>query len=225
MNLTSFIFTAASLGTNGIKLINEYDGWSFFSCKLECITNHLSSITDEHLDKLRSGKFEEGGFSLGSASTSHHSFSCTWRSMHEEALRRSNSDGIKSILVSHGKDDGFDEFLNLFIQATNISVFFSRSLIDFHRFNTRIILRRQFLIDNKALFVDSNKFTRLELFRLNHADYRKINCVSTRGLYNERLLLFAHIGLLESVALILIILNIENLANICNHMRQLSRHI
>jgi hypothetical protein len=32
-----------------IKLVNENDGWGLLLCKLECVTDELRAITNEHL--------------------------------------------------------------------------------------------------------------------------------------------------------------------------------
>lgn len=142
MNFSRLILTAASLGTNCIELINKDDGGSLLSGKLESISDHLGTITDKHLHKLWSSEFEECCLCLGRTCSRHHGLSGTWRAVHKETLRRSNTDSIESILVSHGKNDSLDKFLNLFVETTNICVLFSRSLVDLHRLDSGVILRR-----------------------------------------------------------------------------------
>jgi hypothetical protein len=50
VNFTGLTFSTSSFGANCIELINKNDGGSFFSCELEGITNHLGTISNEHLD-------------------------------------------------------------------------------------------------------------------------------------------------------------------------------
>lgn len=45
----------------------------------------------------------------------------------------------KSISMGHGKDDGFDEFLDLLIQPTNVIVILGGLFINLHGLYTSII--------------------------------------------------------------------------------------
>lgn len=55
--------------TNGIQLVNEDDGWSLLLGEGKGITHQLCSISNKHLDQLRTSKFKEGRFGLGSTGT------------------------------------------------------------------------------------------------------------------------------------------------------------
>lgn len=115
VHFTSFVFTAASLGAHCIKLINENDCWSLLSCKLESVSDHFCTITDKHLHKLWASKLQESCLGLSSASSCHHGLSSSWRTMHEEALGRTNTDSIEAVFVRHRQDNSFDKLLNLFV--------------------------------------------------------------------------------------------------------------
>ena len=47
---------------NGVKFIDENDSRGLFFGQRKCITNKLGTITDEHLNQRRTGKFQITSF-------------------------------------------------------------------------------------------------------------------------------------------------------------------
>ena len=79
------------LSFNCIKFIDEKNEnycWCLFlfSCQVKCILDHFSSVTDIHLDKLRSCELQESSLSLSSTCSSHKSFTSSWGTVHEKTL-------------------------------------------------------------------------------------------------------------------------------------------
>ncbi len=158
----SWLVVIESLCTNCINFVNKNDCWRFFFCKGECISDHLRTITDVHLDKSWSGKFQESGFSLSSTGSGHHGFSSTWRSKHEAAFWRSDTNVVEFLFVSDGQDDGFSQFFDLLVEATNIGVFFWWSFFDFHGSDSWVILSWELFEENIRIFIYADKFSRSE---------------------------------------------------------------
>lgn len=58
------------------------------------------------------------------------------------------------------EDNGFSQFLDLFVQTTNISVLFARLLIDLHGLDSAVILVGEFLEENVSVLIHSYKLSR-----------------------------------------------------------------
>ena len=99
-SVSSFFWTK-SFCSNSIKLINENDCWSFLSCKIKSVSYHFSTISNEHLNKRCTRKFQKCCFSLSSTSSSKQSFSCSWWSKHQHSFWRLDSKTLKSFFMSH----------------------------------------------------------------------------------------------------------------------------
>jgi hypothetical protein len=99
-----------------------------------------------------------------------------------------DSEVFETFRVRHGKDNGFDDFLNLFVETANVVVIFRGLLVNLHCFNARIIsltlsvsmsapesnaLCRQSVKDQIAVLVDANQIGRLELLGLNETNQRQ----------------------------------------------------
>mmetsp|Transcript_6940 Transcript_6940/g.14375 ORF Transcript_6940/g.14375 Transcript_6940/m.14375 type:complete len:206 (+) Transcript_6940:4108-4725(+) len=131
-----------SLGPNGIQFINENDSRGFFSGECERVSNKFCAITDKHLNKLGTSQLEECSVGLGSACPCQQSLAHSGRPVHEYTLRRFDSDLVEPLFVRHGQNHCLDKFFDLLIQAPDISVVFLGLLIDFHRFDPRIVFIR-----------------------------------------------------------------------------------
>mmetsp|Transcript_3584 Transcript_3584/g.8555 ORF Transcript_3584/g.8555 Transcript_3584/m.8555 type:complete len:259 (-) Transcript_3584:84-860(-) len=87
--------------------------------------------------------------------------------MQQDALGWSNPNCLKHISVSHGQDNGFDQFLNLLVGTSNVRVFLRGSLIDFHGLNSRIEFRRKLFQNQIGIFVCSHQVTGFEFVRIH----------------------------------------------------------
>lgn len=140
-SITWFI-VIESLCSDSVNFIYEDNCGSLLFCKGESVSDHLRTVTDVHLNEVWPGEFEESSFCLTCTCSGHHCFSCTWRTEHEASLWGSDTDVIELIFVSNWQDDGFSQFLNLLIKATDVGILFRRSLFYFHGSDSGVILCR-----------------------------------------------------------------------------------
>ena len=72
LNLSvSSLLSVKSLGTDGVQLVNEDDGWSLLLGESEGVSDKLDSVSNKHLDKLGSSELQEARLGLGSAGAGH----------------------------------------------------------------------------------------------------------------------------------------------------------
>lgn len=131
-----------SLCSNCVNFIDENNCGRFFFGKGECVSDHLWTVTDVHLNKVWTGQFEECGFRLTCTGSGHHCFSCTWRTEHETSLWWPDTDVIELFFVSNWQNDSFSQFFDLLIKATDVGILFRRSLFNLHGSDSGIIFSR-----------------------------------------------------------------------------------
>ena len=151
--------------------------------------------------------------------------------MQEETLWWTNTQLLESLFMSHWKDNGLNKFLNLLVQTSDIRVFFRWPLIDLHSLNSRVIVGRQLLIDDKTLLVHRDEIAWFDVFWLNHAEDGQIDSMPGCSLNDDRFLrLSLRFSLLDREArallpLLWLLFNIKQLTDVCNHVGQLGRHL
>ncbi len=138
----SWLIIVKSLCTYCIDFINENNCWRFFLCQSKCVSDHLRTITNVHLNQTWPSQFQESGFCLSCTCSGHHGLSSTWRTEHKTSLWRSDTDVLEFIFVSNWQYDGFSQLFNLLIESTDISIFLRRSLFNLHRSDSWIIFGR-----------------------------------------------------------------------------------
>ena len=121
-----------SFGSNCIDFINKDNRRSLLLCHSKCVSHHLWSVSNIHLYQVRSCQFQESCLCLTCTSSRHHSLSSSRRTKHKTSLGGPDSNIGKLVFVSDGKYDGLSQFLNLFIQSSNISVLLRRFLLELH---------------------------------------------------------------------------------------------
>lgn len=125
-----------SLGTNRIQFINEDDCWSLLLRQLESITDKLGTITNEHLHQTGACKLKIASIGLSGACTGKKCLPCSWWAIHECTLWWLDPNGLELVRLLHRKNNSFDEFFDLLVEATDISVFLGRPFVDFHGLDT-----------------------------------------------------------------------------------------
>ena len=228
VDLSHFIFTSATFGTDSIKLIDEDNRGSFLTGKFEGITHHLGTITDEHLHELRACQLQERSLSLSSACPRHQCLTCAWWAMHQQTLGRADTKFLEPLFLRHWEHDSLNKLLDLLIKTTDIRVLLLRLLVDLHSLDSRIVVRRQLLIDYETLLVHSDQITRLHILRLDHTEYRQVDSMTASCLNHDALLrLLLLLSSLDCearalVPLFWLLFNVDELAYVCDHVWQLS---
>lgn len=166
-SVTRFI-VIESLCSHSVDFVNENDGRCFCLCQSEGISDHLGSITNVHLHKTGTSQFQESGLGLSSTCSCHHSLSCSWGTEHETTFRRSDTYFLELLFMGDWQNNSLSQFFNLFIESTNISVLFTRFLINFHGFHSAVIFIRQFLKKDISVLVHSYQFSWFQRGRLNN---------------------------------------------------------
>ena len=59
--------------------MKRMDGWSLLLGQSEGVCDQLGSVSNKHLDKLRSSELQETRLGLGSAGAGHQGLAGTWR--------------------------------------------------------------------------------------------------------------------------------------------------
>lgn len=103
-----------------VHLINKNDRGRILLCKFEDISHHPRSLPKIFLHKLRTHNSDECCSCVVSNSLSHHSFTCSRRSIHQYTLGRINTYLIIKLRISQRKLYCFSHFLFLSVQATDI---------------------------------------------------------------------------------------------------------
>lgn len=91
----------------------------------------------------------------------------------DHTFRGLNSDCIEEMLVSHRSNDGLYQFLDLFVQTTDITVVFGRFLVHFECFDPCVVLCWELVQHQVAVLVHTNKIARLHLFWWHQPNHRK----------------------------------------------------
>mmetsp|Transcript_3083 Transcript_3083/g.5205 ORF Transcript_3083/g.5205 Transcript_3083/m.5205 type:complete len:212 (+) Transcript_3083:249-884(+) len=133
-----------TFGTNSIQLVNKDNRTAgctirnFLLGKFECIPNQLGSVSNKHLNQLRSSQFQKHRISLIGTSTCQQGLPCPRRTVEKHPLGWFDANRIKHILMRHWQYDSLDKFLDLLIGTTNIGIFLSGTFIHFHGLDTRV---------------------------------------------------------------------------------------
>jgi hypothetical protein len=64
--------------------------------------------------------------------------------------------------VSNGQYDGFSQFFDLLVEATDVSVLFGWSFFDFHGSDSWVVLSWELFEENVRIFVYADKFSGFE---------------------------------------------------------------
>mmetsp|Transcript_12381 Transcript_12381/g.28676 ORF Transcript_12381/g.28676 Transcript_12381/m.28676 type:complete len:366 (-) Transcript_12381:216-1313(-) len=181
-----------SFCSNGINLINEQDSTRRSTLldlclgQFECVPDQLGAITNEHLYQLRSCQLEEYSIGLVGACPCQQRLPRPGRPMQQHSLGWFDANGIKHIFVSHWQNHRFDQFLDLLISTTNVTVFFCWSLIYFHGLDTRIKLGRKLFQNEIRILVGAHQIAWLEFIRIDQTRHRQENRLTRRCPYHSR---------------------------------------
>jgi hypothetical protein len=83
--------------------------------------------------------------------------------------------------MRHGQHHRLDQFLNLFITSSNITVFLGRFLIDFHGLDTRIEFGGKLFENEVGILVGPDEIGRFEILSIDEAWYGEENGLARRG--------------------------------------------
>ena len=114
------------------------------------------------MDELRTSEFEEDGVGLVGARARQQRFARSWRAVQQHAFGGFDPNGVEHVLVRHGENDRFDEFLDLLVGTTNVGIFLGRTFVDFHRLDARIEFGREFFQDEVRIFVGPDQIARTQ---------------------------------------------------------------
>ena len=162
-----------SWSSDGIYLINEYYARRMLSSHHEKLSNHSCSLSDVLLHQLRTRYSDECTVCMMSNSSSKQSFSCSWRSIHKNSLRLSNSQWFKNFWMLNGQLNNFLDFLNLLIKSSNHIVSRVRYFFHLHQWNKRIDFGWQYFVKNVIIRSDCNSQVGFNIF--NFDGFVKIN--------------------------------------------------
>mmetsp|Transcript_24175 Transcript_24175/g.37491 ORF Transcript_24175/g.37491 Transcript_24175/m.37491 type:complete len:212 (-) Transcript_24175:702-1337(-) len=138
------LITPKTFGTNSIQLINKDNRTAgctignFLLGKFECIPNQLGSISNKHLNQLRTSQFQKHRIGLIGTGTCQQGLTCPGRTVEKHPLGWFDTNRIKHVLMRHGQHNSLNKFLDLLISTTNIRIFLSRTFIHLHGLDTRV---------------------------------------------------------------------------------------
>mmetsp|Transcript_54617 Transcript_54617/g.91003 ORF Transcript_54617/g.91003 Transcript_54617/m.91003 type:complete len:275 (-) Transcript_54617:268-1092(-) len=164
LRLTVSTFVAVkSTGSDGVQFVNEDDGRLLLLCKLEGIANNLRTVTDVHLHKLWPGQLQKASLRLSSTCSCEQCFAGPWWTIQQNPLWRLNANRFIARAMSDGKHHSLHHFLDLFVQTSNVTIFFFRFLFHFHRLGARVILIRQSVKDKITILIHPHQIIGLQL--------------------------------------------------------------
>jgi hypothetical protein len=131
---------------------------------------------------------------------------------------------LESFRLFHWPNNCLDQLLNLFIKATNVGVLLRRLLINLHGFDSTIVLSGESIENKVRVLVDPNKIAGLQFLVVNETYQRKEDGLSRRcldyGGFSDSGCVKIDICTLLSG--LLIDIQVKNLDNISNQIRELS---
>ena len=77
------LFAVEPFRADGVELVDEDDRGGFLFGEGEAVADELGAVTDEHLDELGAGKFEESGVCLGGAGSGEEGLASSGGAIHE----------------------------------------------------------------------------------------------------------------------------------------------
>mmetsp|Transcript_62077 Transcript_62077/g.173336 ORF Transcript_62077/g.173336 Transcript_62077/m.173336 type:complete len:390 (+) Transcript_62077:291-1460(+) len=227
------LISTESFCTNGIDLINKEDCARRHALlylglgKLKGVSNKFGSVSNEHLHQLRAGQFEKDGIGLIGTRSCQQGLSGTGWSVQQDSLGRTNTNSIKHVLVRHGQDHSFNEFLDLLISTSNVTVFFRGSFVDFHGLHAAVKFFRQLFQNEIRVLVSAHQIARFEFIGIHKARDGQKDGLSSRRSDHCRPSLSIRIGiggvsrffffLIEAIFGIWF----QHFHNICNQVRKL----
>lgn len=89
--------------------------------------------------------------------------------------------------MSDWQHDGLTKLFDLLVQATNVAVLLLWSFLNFHGFDSRVVLSRQLIEDDVRVFIDTHQLSRLEFDRVDESWYWQEYCVACACLDDDSL--------------------------------------
>jgi len=98
----------------------------------------------------------------------------------EHTLWWLNANRLKDLFVGDRQNNSLLHLTKLLGESTDIRVSLLRLLVDLHGLDTGVILGRQLVEDEVAIFVDTDEVTRLQVLRVDEANNGKKNGLNKR---------------------------------------------
>ena len=118
----SFIFSIWSVSTHGVDLVDEDDGWLFFSCHVEKSFDQFLTFSHIFAHQVRWRYWEEGSVSLGGTCFCKIGFSCTWRTVEQDTFPGFSAT-CEDFFESDGKNDCLLQSIFSILESFNILPF------------------------------------------------------------------------------------------------------
>ncbi|CAN8007616.1 unnamed protein product, partial [Ixodes pacificus] len=166
----SCLLRVEALRADGVQFVDEDDGRRLFLGEREGVSHQLGAVADEHLNELRSGELQERRLGLGGTRAGHQRLAGAGRSVQEDTFGRADAQVDELLLVGHWEHDGFDEFLDLFVETADVGVLLCGTLVHFHRLDPGVVLLRQRFKDEVRVLVNTHQVARAQLFGVDESD-------------------------------------------------------
>lgn len=90
------------LCSDSIQLVDEDDSRRLLFGKFESVADKFRTITEIHLDKSGTSKFEVASVGLSGTGSGEQSFTGTRGTIHEASFRRGNTKSLEFVCLLHG---------------------------------------------------------------------------------------------------------------------------
>lgn len=103
-----FVLSIRPISTHGVDLVNEDDGWLFFTGKVEERFDQSFTLTDILTHEVWGWDREEGALSFGCTGFSEIGLSCSWRAVEENSFPGFSA-SCEDLFESDGQNDSLLE--------------------------------------------------------------------------------------------------------------------